>query len=261
MIDKTKEIIDIKNKIIENLQLTNVKRVIIMGSGWGKILAEKYPGIDSVDYHKIGLKKSRVKGHSDRLYYIKNKKTLIFGGRFHYYTGISIETSVLPVKIASLFFPEQLIITNASGALSPHIQPGDIVIIKDQINFCKKIITPKFRFNKIYQTSYITEISNQMKKMNIPHHLGIYGGLSGPAYETVSEGSFYYSMGADILGMSTVAEAEQASIYNIPTIGLSLATNKIPIKKEEIIPVNHEEVLETAKMNLPKILDLLTNLG
>ncbi len=86
---------------------------------------------------------------------------------------------------------------------------------------------------------------------------GIYAGVLGPAYETPSEASAYQAFGADMIGMSTVLEAEAASALGMNVLGLSLITNRIPVNYSQINNLSHEEVIGVAFNHLEDVFSVI----
>src|SRR6056297_2067669 len=110
---------------------------IILGTGLGG-LAKEIEILESIAYNEIpDFPVSTVEGHAGRLIYGKlgNKEVLAMQGRFHYYEGYSIEEVVFPVRVMKFIGITHLFVSNASGGLHPECHVGDIVLIRDHINF------------------------------------------------------------------------------------------------------------------------------
>lgn len=209
---------------------------------------------------------SSIKGHKNRLVFkeINNKNLLFFMGRVHLYEGFTPCAVTFPIRVVKELNVKYLVLTNASGALKNSYKTGEIVIIKDQINFTghNPLIGeninehgPRFvSMNNCYDNELI-KIAKSYKKP--PLNEAIYIGVTGPNYETEAEVNFFKTIGADIVGMSTVLEAITAKHCSLKTLGISCITNVYDNKSEP----EHREVVDIAnkaKIELTNIVNFLT---
>lgn len=243
---------------------------IILGSGWNDVVSlVKNPII--IKYSKLsGMPKTTVKGHSGNLVLgtLNNKNVVFVQGRFHIYEGHDISTVVLPVRILKQLGVNKLIITNAAGGVNESYNVGDLVVVKDFINFTGRspliglkpteeqpiFVDLTFPVNeKFSATAY-----NICKKNNIPVHYGTYMQFTGPTYETPAEIKMVRHMGGDLVGMSTGVEVIMANYEKMDVTVISCVTNKAAgMEKKKL---SHGEVLETTNNNRKNFLVLLEQL-
>lgn len=239
---------------------------IILGSGMGHF-CDSLDGV-SIKYSEIpNFPVSTVEGHKGELLFceIEGRKCAIMQGRFHFYEGYLMKEATYPVKIFKKLGIKTLIITNASGALDKKYSVGDIVLIKDHINFIgtnpligKNDDSLGVRFPDMSEC-YSKELRNvafeSAKEIGMDIKEGVYVAVSGPSYETPSEVKMYKMLGGDIIGMSSAPEAIVANYCGIKVLGLSLVTNYAAGVTES--RPNHLEVLEIGKRSAEKLTGLV----
>ncbi|MCL2145145.1 MAG: purine-nucleoside phosphorylase [Endomicrobia bacterium] len=240
---------------------------VIAGSGLGQ-LKEEFEIIKTIKYSKIPyFAKTTVSGHAGELNFCSHKGTkfLIFSGRFHYYEGHSAQDVVYPVRIMNALGVKTVIITAAAGGINKKYKHGDIVVLKDHINFTgnNPLIGTNIdglgeRFpemTEIYDLKLRNKSIKTAKKLKIKAYEGVYFGVTGPSYETAAEVDAYRKLGGDIVGMSVVYEAIAAAHMKMKVLGISYVSNMAAgINKTRL---NHQEVLETGKktgLNMTKII-------
>ena len=243
---------------------------IILGTGLGPV-AEAVRSPVSIPYQEIpGWPVSTVQGHSGRLVVgtLENQPVLVMQGRIHYYEGYSMQEVTLPVRVMQRLGVEILIVTNAAGAIHPDFEPGDVMLITDNLNIAgmsglNPLIGPNLdslgpRFPDMSQ-SYDRELcalARQVsKKAGIPLQEGVYAGLSGPSFESPADLRFLRVAGADAVGMSTVSEVIVARHAGTRVLGFSGISNKANLDGETV--TSHEEVLEAGKILVPKLSGLI----
>lgn len=245
-----------KNFIRKKIK-TNPKIALILGSGLGNIQNQLKNSI-SIPYNKIPyFKQSTVKGHNGKLVFGKFNSIdiMVMSGRFHYYEGYSMQDITYPIRLMKLLGIEKLIITCAVGAINKKYNLGDIVVIKDHINFMgdNPLIGKHYdefgdRFpdmTNIYDNNAINKILKVAKSKKIKVHKGVYFAVSGPSYETPAEINAYGKLGGDVVGMSLVPEAIVANQMGIKVSALTYASNKASgLSKKSL---THEEVLQAGK--------------
>ena len=240
---------------------------IVLGSGLGEF-ADQVEDKVVIPYSEIPhFHQTTVKGHQGRIVsgHLKGKKVIVFQGRFHRYEGHSMQDVVLPVRVVSLLGAKNLILTNAAGGMSPRYTPGELVVITDHINLTgdNPLIGPNIeelgeRFpdmSRTYNPSLNEIITKSAKEINIKLETGIYIGVLGPSYETPAEIQMFAKMGADMVGMSTVAEAIAAHHAGLKVCGISCITNFAAGMGQESL--NHDEVKEVANQVKEKFTALL----
>ncbi len=245
------------------------KAGIILGSGWGDVLSS-FRVIDSIPYDEIpGLGKTGVVGHSGRLVLAEAEgiTTFIFQGRRHYYEGEGWTPVALPVFVLKHCGVEWVLLTNAAGGVRADLKPGALMIISDHINNmgANPLIGPHHpcwgpRFPDL-SNAYDLPMRAALKRAAMSSGLGVGEGVyfasSGPFYETPAEIKAYRTLGADAVGMSTVPEALLANAAGLRVAGLSCITNSAAGISAN--PLSHEEVTETSKQTMPKMISMISN--
>ena len=229
---------------------------LILGSGLGGY-GDRLETPDYINYADIpGFPVSQVEGHRNRfiLGTLFGKRIIAMQGRFHYYEGIPQKQLALPVRLMKDAGIRTLILTNAAGGVNRDFRPGDLMLIRDHINFSgsNPLIGPNAdsygpRFpdmSGIYTASLREKVLEQAAAAGISLQEGTYMMFAGPSYETPAEIRMAGILGADAVGMSTVPEAIAARHCGLQVIGISCITNMAAgIQKQ---PLNHQEVCETA---------------
>lgn len=243
---------------------------VILGSGLGGF-TEDIEVEFTLPYNEIpNFPVSTVEGHKGALVFgtIGNKKVVAMQGRFHYYEGYDMKEVTFPVRVMKFLGVEKLVVSNASGGVNPFYKVGDIVIIYDHINMMPEHplrgknderFGPRFvNMSEPYSRKFITKAKNIAIDLNIEVKDGIYYGLQGPTFETLSEYRMVKIMGADCVGMSTVPEVIVARHMDIECFGISVITD---IGDEHSIDtISHQEVLEAAQKAEPKVRTLIKEL-
>lgn len=243
---------------------------IILGSGLGGLVKE----IDiqhTLPYSDIpNFPQSTVHGHKGQLIlgYLSKKPVLAMQGRFHYYEGYDMKQITFPVRVMKALGINILIVSNAAGGMNPEFQLGELMIIKDHINFFPSNpligknydeLGPRFLdMSEAYCKEY-RELAKQIaEKNNIRVKEGVYMGVSGPCFETPAEYRCFYRMGADAVGMSTVPEVIVARHGGMKVFGMSIITD-LGIEGH-VENVSHEEVLKVASAQEPKMSKIVKEL-
>lgn len=229
---------------------------LILGSGLGD-MAEEAEDMTAIDYRDIpNFPVSTVQGHKGRLVFgnIRGRKVVFMQGRFHYYEGYKMEDVVFPIWVFKALGVKKLIVTNAAGGVNTGFNPGDLMLIKDHINYTNNnpLIGPNLepfgpRFpdmSEAYSKEMADVVRASAAKNGIRLREGTYVFLTGPSYETPAEIRVLRILGADAVGMSTVPEVVAANHCGIRTAGISCITNMAAGILDQ--PLNHKEVMETA---------------
>ena len=259
MYKKIEETTKFINKFINN---ESIHSAIILGSGMSGF-DENFKTVFSIDYSEIpNFIKPSVEGHSGKLSIIEfgGKLTAVLSGRAHYYEGYDISEIVLPTRVLAHLGIKTLILTNAAGGIAENYLPGDIVNIKDHINLTgnnpligKNIdeLGPRFPDMTNTYDENLRELAKNTANELFEYKDGVYAWFTGPTYETPSEVKFAQSIGADLVGMSTVPEAIVARHSGVKVSAFSLVTNLAAgINKD---PLSHDEVIETANIAKNKL--------
>lgn len=230
---------------------------IILGSGLGDLVND-IEDKEILGYNEIpGFPVSTVKGHKGNLVFgkLKGKDIVAMQGRFHFYEGYPMSKVTYAVRTLGLLGVKTLFVTNAAGGINENLQPGDLMVIKDHINFSGENpcigeemshFGPRFfDMTCAYTPRLIERAKKVFKKNNIKYHEGVYAFMTGPSYETPAEVKMLKILGADAVGMSTVPEVIAAKQMNIEIFGISCITNMAAGISE--IMLSHQEVIETSK--------------
>lgn len=239
---------------------------IILGSGLGNLASQINDPIE-INYKDIpDFPTSSVKGHSGKLIFgkLSGKNLVAMQGRIHYYEGQGIDKTVFPTKILCQLGIKYLIVTNACGGVNTSFNPGDLMLIKDHINFTgvnpligpnDDKIGPRFLDQSFTYNKDLRDIAkNAAKELNFELKEGVYMWFTGPVYETPAEVRMARIMGADAVGMSTVPEVIVANHRGVKILGISAITNMAAGILDK--PLNHEEVIDVSS----KIQDKFENL-
>lgn len=210
---------------------------IILGTGCGP-LADEIQDAVVVPYEEIpNFLVSTVSDHAGKLICgtLMGKKVICMNGRFHYYEGYDFEQLTAPVRLFKLLGVQKTIVTNAAGAVNTDYAPGDVVILKDHLNFFNVCPTrgpnveelgPRFFDVSDIYTKALREIAlDCAARTELVVHEGVYMYFPGPHFETAAEIRAARLLGADCVGMSTVPEALTAAHCSMPLLGISLMTN------------------------------------
>ena len=258
------DILDYINKIIDSVKYIEKKIQkrpnigLILGSGLGG-LGERINRPIIIEYKDIpNFPISSVEGHKGRLIIgeLGNKEVIAMQGRFHLYEGYLLKQITFPVRVMAGLGIKKLIVTNAAGGVDEKFSPGDLMIIRDHINFTgqnpligKNIDTLGPRFvdmTNAYDQNLIKLAKIAGKKLNIPLQEGVYMWLTGPTYETPAEIKLAKILGASAVGMSTVPEVIVAIHQGIEVLGISCITNMAAGILDQ--PLDHEDVIKTSLM-------------
>ena len=243
---------------------------VILGSGLGSF-TDDMEVVFTLPYNEIpNFPVSTVQGHKGALVFgtIGDKKVVAMQGRFHFYEGYSMEEVTFPVRVMKYIGVSKLIVSNASGGVNPNYKVGDIVIIKDHINFAPEHplrgknderFGPRFvNMSAPYSRQMIVRAKELAIELGVAVQDGVYFGLQGPTFETLAEYKMVKILGADCVGMSTVPEVIVARHMNMECFGISVITDMGD--EDNIEEVNHEEVLQAAQKAEPHVRNLIKNL-
>jgi purine-nucleoside phosphorylase len=230
---------------------------IVLGSGLGAFAAE-LADATAIPFAEIPhFPQSTVAGHSGRLVVgtVADVPVAVMQGRVHAYEGYSSDEVVFPIRVLGRMGVTQLILTNAAGAIHPAFHPGQLVLLADHINLSGRNpaagphderLGPRFfDMSEAYSARLRTLAHETARTMNLRLDEGVYCSVPGPSFETPAEIRAFRTLGADLIGMSTVQETIAARQMGIEVLGISCVTNLAAgIQKE---PLSHEEVLATGR--------------
>ncbi len=245
---------------------------LVLGSGLSS-LADTIPNPDIIDYADIpNWPRSTVEGHSGRLVVgeLEGQSVLIMQGRVHTYEGYSAHDVTFPIRVMKLLGIETVILTNAAGGLNPAFHVGDLMLITDHINWVGMAgLNPLkgendanfgVRFPDM-TFAYDRDLQKLARKVareeGVDLREGVYTWLSGPNFETPAEIRMLYRLGSDAVGMSTVPSVVVARHAGMRVLGISTITNVAPHHPSPDHETTHDEVIETGKIVVPKLITLL----
>lgn len=237
------------------------KAAIILGSGLGNLVNEIDVKV-AIPYGEIpNFPISTVEGHKGQLIFgnLGDKYVMAMQGRFHYYEGYSMKEATFPVRVMKAIGVKVLCVSNAAGGMNPNFRVGDVMLITDHINLFpdhplrgKNIneLGPRFpAMNEAYSHRILDLARSIAKDNKIRLMEGVYVGTQGPTFETPSEYRYFYRIGGDAVGMSTVPEVIVARHGGMDVFGLSVITD---LGGEGIfVDVSHEEVQQAASKAEP----------
>ena len=209
---------------------------IVLGSGLGR-LAESIEQPVVIPYRDIpGFPVSTAVGHKGNFIIgrLGGKTVIAMQGRFHYYEGYTMDLVTIVIRTMAVLGVKFLFVSNAAGAANPDYRVGDLVIIRDHISmFPNPLIGPNLdemgpRFPDMtcaYDLDLQALALKCAEEMGFEPRKGVYFGSTGPTYETPAEVRFYRTIGADLLGMSTIPEVIVARHCGIRVFGMSVVTN------------------------------------
>lgn len=233
---------------------------IVLGSGLAGF-ADCLQNATSIPYTEIPhFPRPTVEGHPGRLVLgtIAGIPVAVMQGRVHAYEGYSMDEVTFPTRVLGLFGIRELIVTNAAGGIDPNYSPGTVVAISDHINltgFNAASGPNEPRFGLLPDTGLrffdmTTAYSPRLRELAIDEaaahgwsmQSGVYLAVLGPSYETPAEIRAFHTLGAGLVGMSTVHEVIVARHMGMEVLGLSLVTNAAAGITGE--PLHHLEVME-----------------
>jgi purine-nucleoside phosphorylase len=249
--------------LVIRMQLSQQSRLgapaiaIVLGSGLGAF-AEELKDSVAIPYGDIpNFPRPTATGHAGRLVIgkIGDLTVAVMQGRVHPYEGYSSREAAFPVRVLGRLGVKSLILTNAAGTINSAYRQGALVALSDHINLQGSNplngpnddrFGPRFPdMSEVYSHSYRRLAQEAARELGIDLQEGVYAALAGPSYETPAEIRYLRTIGADLVGMSTVPEAIVARHMGIGVLAISCVTNLAAgLSASEI---RHEEVLETGQ--------------
>ena len=236
--------------------------LVTLGSGLGD-LAESIADPLTVEFGEVGLPTPTVPGHAGRLLVGDLFGTCVIAqqGRLHLYEGVPVGDVTAVVRAAAEAGVDTFVVTNAAGGLRESMNPGDIVVLSDHINLTAQnpLIgaggEPHFvDLSDAYDVALRRLAIDAGERLGWAPHEGVYAGLTGPSYETPAEINMLRTIGADVVGMSTVMEVIAARALGLRVAGFSLVTN---VHRPGGTPTDHAEVLDAAQTGGPRLAALV----
>jgi purine-nucleoside phosphorylase len=243
--------------VADHLDGAGAEVAVVLGSGLASV-ADRLQGARAAPYSSLpGFPETTVAGHPGRLVVgtLANQKVLLLCGRVHGYEGYPASEVGFSVRVAAALGVRALIATNAAGGVDPALMPGEIVAISDQINLTSQSpltgpnderLGPRFLDMTDAYAPKLRAVAAAaaQKVLGKPLPEAIYAGMAGPAYETPAEVRLLRTLGAGLVGMSTVLEVIAARHAGLSVLGLSLVANHAAGVTGE--PLRHEDVTRAA---------------
>jgi purine-nucleoside phosphorylase len=238
---------------------------IVLGSGLGSF-ADRIENPTAIPYSEIPhFPRPTVEGHSGRLVVgtLGGTPVFVMQGRVHAYEGYGPEEVTFPTRMLGRLGIGTLIVTNAAGGIRFDLQQGQLVVLSDHINMTgKNPATGKNdeRFGPRFfdMTNAYSKRLRQIAQSIMPLAEGVYLCVPGPSFETPAEIRAFRTLGADLVGMSTVHEVIVARHMGIEVLGISCVTNMAAGILAQAI--NHLEVIETGARAQKQLSALLEGL-
>lgn len=234
MIDKINE----THKFLVDYGIDKPSVGIILGTGLGKMV-DHIDIICEIDYAEIpNFPVSTVEFHKGKLIYglLEGTFVLAMHGRFHFYEGYSLWQITFPVRVMKSLGVQNLLISNAAGAMNPEFKKGSLMLIEDHINLLGGSRLSGINHDKLgprfpdMSEPYSTALNERFKKIasqnNIVLNQGVYVAVPGPNLETRAEYRFLRGIGADVVGMSTVPEVIVANHAGLTCAAISVITDE-----------------------------------
>ncbi len=228
---------------------------IVLGTGLSKMV-QYMDVVKVVDYDRIpNFPVATVESHHGRLIYgmLNNKKVVAMQGRFHYYEGYSMQQITFPVRVMKILGIQNLLLSNAAGAMNPNFKKGNLMLIDDHINLQPdnplrgpnlSDLGPRFPdMSRPYSGLLNDKLKRIAKQNNIVLYNGVYVAVTGPNLETRAEYRMFRNFG-DAVGMSTVPEVIVASHMGLPCAAISVLTDECDPDNLQVADI--KDIIETA---------------
>lgn len=260
---------DVERAVTAVRRLTEIvpDTAIVLGTGLSG-LADLVADPLTIPYDEIpGFPASTVETHTGRLVLgsIEEVDVAVMQGRTHRYEGYAAEEIGLPVRALSALGAKRLIVSNVSGGMHPGWPPGDLVLIADHINLLggNPLVGPNVEFqgprfpdmSEAYDAQLRALAREEALRLGIRLHEGFYVAVTGPCLETRAEYRMLRTLGADIVGMSTVPEVVVARHVGMAVLGLSIITDAcLP---DALEPADIETIIRVAGEAEPRLTSLV----
>lgn len=240
---------------------------LVLGSGLGSF-ADEFANATTIPYTKIPhFPRSTAIGHAGQLVIGRVEGVEVAGmqGRVHLYEGYTVKDVVLPIRTFARMGVEAVILTNAAGGIKKEFTQGHLVVISDHINLQganplsgpnDEHFGPRFPdMTAAYDRKFRELTLAEGRRLGTTLSEGVYAAVGGPSYETPAEVRYLRTLGADLVGMSTVPEVIAARHSGLRVLGISCVTNAAAGLLDQ--PLDHNEVLRTAERVKGQFISLL----
>jgi len=237
---------------------------LILGSGLGNFV-DHVADAEQVDYGEIpGYTTTSVAEHSGHLVQgsAAGVPVVVMQGRLHPYEGLPWSDLLLPTAVLACLGIDTAVVTNAAGGLNRHYTPGDLMVIRDQLDLHyhdplrglltettgtapdrQRNVLPDRQRNvsPLFDPALAELLVTAAAETGAPIHVGTYASMWGPAYETKAEIGMLRRAGCDAVGMSTAPETVLLKALGVEPIGLSCITN--PARETNQPELSHQDVV------------------
>jgi purine-nucleoside phosphorylase len=230
---------------------------VVLGSGWAPAADELGEPSDVIPMADLpGFAPPTAAGHGGRVLVVPvgAKRVLVLLGRIHAYEGHDLRDVVHPVRTACAAGVGTIVLTNAAGGLREDFSVGEPVLISDHLNLTARSPLVGAQFVDLVD-AYSPRLRALARGVDPTLTEGVYAGLPGPHYETPAEIRMLRTLGADLVGMSTVHETIAARAAGAEVLGFSLVTNLAAGMTGQ--PLSHAEVLEAGRQSATRMGALL----
>jgi purine-nucleoside phosphorylase len=257
-------------------ELTGVPRhdaAVVLGSGWQAAADALGTSTVEVPLTDLGLPGPTVEGHGGTVRSVRlrtdggaDRSVLVFLGRVHAYEGHDLSVVVHGVRTAVAAGCSTVVLTNAAGGLDPAFGLGELVLIRDHLNLTARspLVGPQFVDLSDLYSSRLRRLAREVDPSLAE---GVYAGVPGPHFETPAEIRMMRTLGADLVGMSTIHEAIAAHAAGAEVLGLSLVTNAAAGSDGHVEgasghgsggnPIDHLDVLAVGRAAAPRAGELI----
>jgi purine-nucleoside phosphorylase len=232
---------------------------IVLGSGWAPAVAALGRPTATLPMVEIpGFTPPSAQGHTGQVLSVAigSHRVLVLAGRVHAYEGHDLQHVVHPVRTACAAGARVVVLTNAAGAVRENLAVGRPVLISDHLNLTARSPLIGAQFVDMVD-AYSPRLRTLARAVDPELPEGVYAGLPGPHYETPAEIRMLRTLGADLVGMSTVHETIAARAAGAEVLGVSLVTNMAAGITGQ--PLSHAEVLETGATSAARMGSLLAD--
>jgi len=230
---------------------------IVLGSGWASAVSALGPATAVVPMAELpGFTPPSAAGHTGQMLSvgIGEHRVLVLAGRVHAYEGHDLAHVVHPVRTACAAGARVVVLTNAAGAVREDFDVGRPVLISDHLNLTARSPLIGAQFVDMVD-AYAPRLRTLAREVDPELAEGVYAGLPGPHFETPAEIAMLRTLGADLVGMSTVHETIAARAAGAEVLGVSLVTNMAAGITGA--PLSHVEVLATGAASATRMGSLL----
>ena len=240
---------------------------IVLGSGLGG-LADQLADAVTIPYRELpGFPVSTVQGHAGELLcgQLGGVPVLCMKGRSHFYEGKGADVMTSAIRSFKLIGCESLLLTCAAGSLREEARPGSLVALSDHINLLPgnpligmndERFGPRFMsMANAYDAALRQTLRQSAQALDIAWHEGVYLATSGPSFETPAEIRMMRTLGADVVGMSTVPEVISARHCGLKVLAIATITNLAEGMSD--VPLSHEQTLHYAAVGAKDLMRLL----